>query len=70
MRASAPPFGSAAWRKIHDGVFAAYLTEFLLVNAAGAGVFLVLTVTSFLDLIAGFTVTIGPARRDLTIDRP
>jgi hypothetical protein len=50
-------------------VFAAYLVEFLLVKAAGTGVFLVLTVVSFLDLIAGFTVTIGAARRDLIIDR-
>jgi hypothetical protein len=50
-------------------VFAAYLIEFLLVKAAGTGVFLVLTIVSFLDLIAGFTVTIGAARRDLIIDR-
>jgi hypothetical protein len=50
-------------------VFVAYLIEFLLVKAAGTGVFLVLTLMSFLDLIAGFTVTIGAARRDLTIDR-
>src|SRR5262245_36071783 len=50
-------------------VFAAYLVEFLLVKVAGTGVFLVLTVVSFLDLIAGFTVTIGAARRDLIIDR-
>ena len=50
-------------------VFAAYLVEFLLVKSAGTGVFLVLTVVSFLDLIAGFTVTIGAARRDLIIDR-
>ena len=50
-------------------VFAAYLVEFLLVKVAGTGVFLVLTVVSFLDLIAGFTVTIGAARRDLIIHR-
>jgi hypothetical protein len=50
-------------------VFVAYLIEFLLVKSAGTGVFLVLTLMSFLDLIAGFTVTIGAARRDLTIDR-
>jgi hypothetical protein len=48
-------------------VFAVYLIEFLLVKAAGTGVFLVLTIMSFLDLIAGFTVTLGTARRDLTI---
>jgi hypothetical protein len=50
-------------------VFAAYLIEFLLVKAAGTGVFLVLTLTSFLDLIGGFTVTLGAARRDITIER-
>jgi len=50
-------------------VFTAYLIEFLLVQAAGTGVFLVLTLMSLLDLIAGFTVTLGAARRDLTIER-
>ena len=50
-------------------VFAAYLVEFLLVKAAGTGVFLVLALMSLLDLIAGLTVTIGAARRDLIIDR-
>ena len=48
-------------------MFAGYLIEFLLVKSAGAGVFLVLTLMSFLDLIAGFTVTLGAARRDVTI---
>jgi hypothetical protein len=48
-------------------VFAVYLIEFLLVKIAGTGVFLVLTLMSFLDLIAGFTVTLGAARRDVTI---
>jgi hypothetical protein len=50
-------------------VFAAYLVEFLVVKAAGTGIFLVLTFMSFLDLIAGFSVTLGAARRDLVIDR-
>ena len=50
-------------------VFAAYLVEFLLVKAAGTGVFLVLALMSLLDLIAGLTVTIGAARRDVIIDR-
>lgn len=48
-------------------VFTACLVELLLVKTAGTGVFLVLTIMSFLDLIAGFTVTLGAARRDLTI---
>jgi hypothetical protein len=50
-------------------VFAAYLIEFLLVKGAGTGVFLLLTIMSLLDLIAGFAVSIGAARRDLIIDR-
>ena len=50
-------------------VFAAYLVEFLIVKAAGTGIFLVLTFISFLDLIAGFSVTLGAARRDLVIER-
>ena len=70
VKATRTSMTSAVDHALSALVFAAYLIEFLLVKAAGTGVFLVLTVTSFLDLIAGFTVTIGAARRDLIIDRP
>lgn len=69
VKATRSSMTSAVDHALSALVFAAYLIEFLLVKAAGTGVFLVLTVTSFLDLIAGFTVTIGAARRDLTIAR-
>jgi len=69
VKATRSSMASAVDHALSALVFAAYLVEFLLVKAAGTGVFLVLTVVSFLDLIAGFTVTIGAARRDLTIDR-
>jgi hypothetical protein len=69
VKATRSSMTSAVDHSLSALVFAAYLIEFLLVKAAGTGVFLVLTVTSFLDLIAGFTVTIGAARRDLIIDR-
>jgi hypothetical protein len=69
VKATRSSMTSAVDHALSALVFAVYLVEFLLVKAAGTGVFLVLTVTSFLDLIAGFTVTIGAARRDLTIAR-
>jgi hypothetical protein len=67
VKATRSSMASAFDHAISALVFAAYLVEFLLVKAAGTGVFLVLTIMSFLDLIAGFTVTLGTARRDLTI---
>ena len=69
IKAARSSMASAVDHALSALVFAAYLVEFLLVKAAGTGVFLVLTVVSFLDLIAGFTVTIRAARRDLIIDR-
>ena len=67
VKATRSSMASAVDHALSALVFAAYLVEFLLVKAAGTGVFLVLTIMSFLDLIAGFTVTLGTARRDLTI---
>ena len=68
VKATRSSMASAVDHALSALVFAAYLVEFLLVKAAGTGVFLVLTIMSFLDLIAGFTVTLGTARRDLTIN--
>jgi len=67
VKATRSSMASAVDHALSALVFAVYLVEFLLVKAAGSGVFLVLTIMSFLDLIAGFTVTLGTARRDLTI---
>jgi len=69
VKATRSSMASAVDHALSTLVFAAYLIEFLLVKAAGTGVFLVLTIMSLLDLIAGFTVSIGTARRDLIIDR-
>ena len=69
VKATRSSTASAVEHALSALVFAAYLVEFLLVKTAGTGVFLILTVVSFLDLIAGFTVTIGAARRDLIIER-
>ena len=46
-------------------VFAVYLAEFLIVPVAASSVFFILLVISLIDLVAGFTVTIHGARRDV-----
>lgn len=48
-------------------VFAAFLVEFIVVAQAGTAIFLILTLMQLVDVIAGFTVSIATARRDMTI---
>ncbi|MBF0629136.1 MAG: hypothetical protein HQL91_13040 [Magnetococcales bacterium] len=46
-------------------VFVVFLIEFLIYKPAGTLLFLTMTVMSFLDVVAGFTVTISTSRRDI-----
>lgn len=48
-------------------VFVACLIEFLLVKVAGTSVFFFITVASLIDVMAGYTIGIRVARRDLSI---
>lgn len=48
-------------------VFIAYLVEFLLVGSAAHAVFFILMVMAFVDVIAGFTVSIRSATRDVSV---
>jgi hypothetical protein len=50
-------------------VFVAFLIEFIVVRNAGNAAFLILTLMSLLDVIAGFTVSISTARRDFQVIR-
>jgi hypothetical protein len=50
-------------------VFIGCLLLFLLVRQTGDTTFLLITVMSAIDVIAGFTVTIVAARRDMEIER-
>jgi hypothetical protein len=50
-------------------VFIAYLVEFLLVRSAAHSVFFILMTITFVDVIAGFSVSIRSAARDVTVDR-
>lgn len=48
-------------------VFVAFLVEFLLVKEAATQIFFVLMAISFIDVIAGFSVSIKSAGRDVSI---
>jgi hypothetical protein len=49
-------------------VFVAFLVEFLLVGAASSSVFFLLMVMSLIDVVAGFTVSISSASRDVSMN--
>jgi hypothetical protein len=49
-------------------LFLGMLVEFLLVKATATGTFFVLLVISFVDVVAGFAVTLRSAQRDLTVE--
>ncbi len=49
-------------------LFIACLLEFLLLPAMATAAFLILTLMTLIDVIAGFTVTISSARRDFGVD--
>ncbi|TXH67637.1 MAG: hypothetical protein E6Q83_16915 [Thiothrix sp.] len=48
-------------------VLIGYLVGWLIYPWGGNSVFLILAAMSFLDVIAGFTITISAARRDLSL---
>lgn len=50
-------------------VFIVFLMEFILVPQVGNSTFFLIMMISFIDVIAGFTITISTARRDITMDR-
>lgn len=52
---------------LSTGVFILFLVEFLLVPAAATPVFFILMLMALLDLLAGFSVSIRSAGRDVSI---
>jgi hypothetical protein len=49
-------------------LFAAILIEFLLVKEAATAAFFILLMISFVDVLAGFTITIRTAQRNIELD--
>jgi len=50
-------------------VFILFLVEFIVVKQAGTPVFLTLTLMSLVVVVAGFTISISTARRDVFVGR-
>ncbi len=50
-------------------VLVAYLVEFLLVEGAATAVFFILMIMTLIDVLAGFSVSIRSATRDVTLGR-
>ncbi|MBL7978492.1 MAG: hypothetical protein JNN12_09130 [Bacteroidetes Order II. Incertae sedis bacterium] len=48
-------------------IFVLFLIEFITVRACGNATFLAIAVMSLVDVVAGFTVTISSAKRDLSL---
>ncbi len=48
-------------------VFVTFLVEFIAVEELGNSTFLILTLLTLIDVIAGFTVSISTARRDISL---
>jgi len=51
------------------GLFVVCLLELILLPAFGTATFLFLTLMALVDVVAGFTVTIAAARRDIGLDQ-
>jgi len=49
------------------GVFVVFLIELLVWQAMGTATFLILTFLALVDVVAGFTVSLVSARRDISI---
>lgn len=50
-------------------VFVAFLIEFITVKVVGNASFLILMLMAMTDVIAGFTVSLSSARRDIMVER-
>ena len=59
--------GTVVEHVLSMGVFILFLLEFLLIKIAGTSTFLIITLMSLLDVVAGFSITVAAARRDFTM---
>ncbi|CAK0760812.1 conserved membrane hypothetical protein [Gammaproteobacteria bacterium] len=49
-------------------VFIGFLVEFIVIKNAATSTFVILMLMSFLDVLAGFTITVSSARRDVMLE--
>lgn len=69
IKASRPAAGTVIDHMLSTATFVVALVEFLLVPFCGTVTFFLLTVMCLIDVVAGFTVSILSARRDLSVTR-
>jgi hypothetical protein len=68
LKATRTGAGSVVDHLLSTAVFVAALVEFLLVGFASTATFFLLMMVALIDVIAGFSITIRAARRDVALD--
>jgi len=68
LKATRTGTGSIVDHLLSTLVFIVALVEFLLVDAAATETFFLFTVISLIDVVAGYSITIRAARRDVAVD--
>jgi hypothetical protein len=68
MKATRPSARAIVDHLLSTLLFVVMLLEFILFRQAATSVFFILTVISFVDVVAGFSVTIRSAQRDISVD--
>jgi hypothetical protein len=61
--------GTIVDHMLSTAAFVVALIVFLLVQEFGTSFFLILTVMAFIDVVAGYTISIFSARRDYSVNR-
>lgn len=69
LKATRPGASTIVDHLLSTLVFIAFVVEFLLVGSAATATFFILMVMTFVDVIAGYSVSIRNATRDFTIER-
>jgi hypothetical protein len=67
LKATRTGAGTIADHALSTLVFIAALVEFLLVGKAATSTFFLIVVICFVDMVAGYSVTIRSARRDFSV---
>jgi len=68
LKATRTGAGSVVDHLLSTAVFVAALVEFLLVGFASTSTFFLVMMIALIDVIAGFSITIRAARRDVALD--
>ena len=66
--AQAPNAANIANHIISTILLIVYIVEFIVVKVAGDSLFFLLTVIALFDVVAGFTISIKTAQRDISLD--